>query len=68
LRYANWPDPVGKRAQLEQTNILWTLETAKWKVFGEKGAAILLEGNASTLVWRMKALKIEMMAVPVCTL
>jgi hypothetical protein len=37
-------------------------------VFGEKGAAILLEGNASTLVWRRKALKIEKMAVPVCTL
>lgn len=45
--------------ELERTNILRALETAKWKVSGEKGAASLLGLNASTLSSRMKALKIE---------
>ncbi|MBX3300950.1 MAG: sigma 54-interacting transcriptional regulator [Nitrospira sp.] len=45
--------------ELERTNILRALETAKWKVSGEKGAASLLGLNASTLSSRMKALKIQ---------
>jgi transcriptional regulator with GAF, ATPase, and Fis domain len=45
--------------QLERTNILRALDTAKWKVSGEKGAAALLGMNASTLSSRMKALKIQ---------
>ena len=45
--------------ELERTNILRALETAKWKVSGEKGAAALLGLNASTLSSRMKMLKIQ---------
>lgn len=45
--------------ELERTNILRALETAKWKVSGENGAASLLGINASTLSSRMKALKIQ---------
>ncbi|MBS0153089.1 MAG: sigma 54-interacting transcriptional regulator [Nitrospira sp.] len=45
--------------ELERTNILRALETAKWKVSGETGAAALLGLNASTLSSRMKALKIQ---------
>ncbi|MDF0665851.1 MAG: sigma 54-interacting transcriptional regulator [Nitrospira sp.] len=45
--------------ELERTNILRALQTAKWKVSGEKGAASLLGLNASTLSSRMKALKIQ---------
>ena len=44
---------------LERNNILRALETAKWKVSGETGAATLLGLNASTLSSRMKALKIQ---------
>lgn len=45
--------------ELERTNILRALDTAKWKVSGEKSAASLLGLNASTLSSRMKALKIQ---------
>ena len=44
---------------LERANILRALETTKWKVSGENGAASLLGLNASTLSSRMKALKIQ---------
>lgn len=44
---------------LERANILRALETARWKVSGEKGAAKLLRMNASTLSSRMKALGIQ---------
>jgi PAS domain S-box-containing protein len=45
--------------QLERANILRALESAGWKVSGDKGAAKLLEMNASTLSSRMKALRIQ---------
>ena len=45
--------------ELERANILKALETAQWKVSGEKGAASLLGLNASTLSSRMRALKIQ---------
>lgn len=45
--------------ELERANILRALETTKWKVSGEQGAALLLGINASTLSSRMKALKIQ---------
>lgn len=45
--------------ELERSNILRALETAKWKVSGEKGAASLLGLNASTLSSRIKTLKIQ---------
>lgn len=45
--------------ELERSNILRALETAKWKVAGEKGAASLLGLNASTLSSRIKTLKIQ---------
>lgn len=45
--------------ELERANILRALETAHWKVSGEKGAAKLLGMNASTLSSRMKVLKIQ---------
>ena len=45
--------------ELERANILRALETTKWKVAGEQGAASLLGLNASTLSSRMKALKIQ---------
>ncbi|MEP6600445.1 MAG: sigma 54-interacting transcriptional regulator [Nitrospirota bacterium] len=44
---------------LERDNILRALDTAKWKVSGERGAATLLGMNASTLSSRMKVLKIH---------
>jgi PAS domain S-box-containing protein len=44
---------------LERANILRALEAAQWKVSGEKGAAQLLNMNASTLSSRIKALRIE---------
>ena len=50
---------VKELEELERTNILRALETTKWKVSGEKGAASLLGINASTLSSRMKALKIQ---------
>ena len=50
---------VKELEELERTNILHALETTKWKVSGEKGAASLLGINASTLSSRMKALKIQ---------
>jgi PAS domain S-box-containing protein len=43
---------------LERQNILLALEQSGWKVSGEKGAAKLLDMNASTLTSRMKALGI----------
>jgi transcriptional regulator with GAF, ATPase, and Fis domain len=43
---------------MERENILRALETADWKVSGEKGAARLLGMNPSTLASRMKALGI----------
>jgi len=45
--------------ELERSNILRALGTAKWKVSGEKGAASLLGLNASTLASRIKTLKIQ---------
>ncbi len=45
--------------ELERANILRALDTAKWKVSGDKGAAALLGLNASTLSSRMKVLKIQ---------
>jgi transcriptional regulator with GAF, ATPase, and Fis domain len=45
--------------ELERANIIHTLDAAKWKVSGEKGAAKLLGVHASTLSSRMKALKIQ---------
>lgn len=45
--------------ELERSNILRALETAKWKVSGQKGAASLLGLNASTLSSRIKTLKIQ---------
>ena len=45
--------------ELERTNIMRALESAKWKVSGDNGAAKLLGINASTLSSRMKALKIH---------
>ncbi len=45
--------------ELERANLLQALETARWKVSGDKGAAKLLGMNASTLASRMKALKIQ---------
>jgi PAS domain S-box-containing protein len=45
--------------ELERANILRALDTAKWKVSGDNGAASLLGLNASTLSSRMKALKIQ---------
>lgn len=50
---------VKELEDLERANILKALETAQWKVSGEKGAASLLGLNASTLSSRMKALKIQ---------
>jgi transcriptional regulator with GAF, ATPase, and Fis domain len=44
---------------LERANILRALETANWKVSGEKGAASLLGMNPSTLSSRMKALGVS---------
>ncbi|HSE58851.1 MAG TPA: helix-turn-helix domain-containing protein, partial [Nitrospiraceae bacterium] len=44
--------------ELERANILRALETADWKVSGEKGAARLFGMNPSTLASRMKALGI----------
>jgi transcriptional regulator with GAF, ATPase, and Fis domain len=44
--------------ELERTNILRALQSAAWKVSGDKGAARLLGMNASTLSSRMKALGI----------
>jgi len=45
--------------ELERANILRALDAANWKVSGEKGAAVLLGLNASTLSSRMKVLKIQ---------
>ncbi len=45
--------------ELERTNILRALESANWKVSGEKGAAAILGMHASTLSSRMKALMIQ---------
>ncbi len=61
-RTASPPDAIlsaKELEELERTNILRALETAQWKVSGEKGAASLLGLNASTLSSRMKALKIQ---------
>jgi len=61
-RTASRPDAIlsaKELEELERANILRALETAKWKVSGEKGAASLLGLNASTLSSRMKALKIH---------
>ncbi|MET0516350.1 MAG: sigma 54-interacting transcriptional regulator [Nitrospiraceae bacterium] len=44
--------------QLERANIIRALQSAEWKVSGDKGAARLLGMNASTLSSRMKALGI----------
>lgn len=44
---------------MERENILRALETADWKVSGNKGAARLLGMNPSTLASRMKALGIS---------
>jgi PAS domain S-box-containing protein len=44
--------------QFERANIIRALQSADWKVSGEKGAARLLGMNASTLSSRMKALGI----------
>ena len=44
--------------QLERANIIRALQSADWKVSGDKGAARLLGMNASTLSSRMKALGI----------
>ncbi|MGH7258519.1 MAG: sigma-54-dependent Fis family transcriptional regulator [Nitrospiraceae bacterium] len=44
---------------LERANILRALETANWKVSGEKGAASLLGMNPSTLSSRMKTLGVS---------
>lgn len=44
---------------MERENILRALETADWKVSGDKGAARLLGMNPSTLASRMKALGIS---------
>ncbi len=49
--------------ELERANILRALETTKWKVSGEHGAAKLLGINASTLSSRMRALKIQKPAI-----
>lgn len=45
-------------AAMERENILRALDSAHWKVSGEKGAARLLGMNPSTLSSRMKALGI----------
>lgn len=45
--------------ELERNNILRALQTTKWKVSGQKGAASLLGLNASTLTSRMKSLNIQ---------
>lgn len=45
--------------QLERANIIRALQSADWKVSGDKGAARLLGMNASTLSSRMKALGIS---------
>jgi len=45
--------------QLERANIIRALQSAEWKVSGDKGAARLLGMNASTLSSRMKTLKIQ---------
>ena len=45
--------------QLERANIIRALQSAEWKVSGDKGAARVLGMNASTLSSRMKALKIQ---------
>ena len=44
---------------IEKNNIISALETSKWKVAGEDGAANLLGMKPSTLSSRMKALGIE---------
>jgi len=45
--------------EFERANIMRALDSAKWRVSGENGAAKLLGINASTLSSRMKALKIQ---------
>lgn len=44
---------------LERNNLVAALETARWKVSGDDGAAALLGVKPTTLASRMKALKIE---------
>jgi PAS domain S-box-containing protein len=46
-------------AALERKNLIRALDASGWKVSGERGAAALLELNASTLSSRMRALGIR---------
>ena len=45
--------------QLERAHILKVLESTRWQVSGEKGAAKILRLNQNTLVSRMKKLNIR---------
>ena len=49
---------AGDLRKLERDNIVAALEKTRWRVSGEKGAAVLLDMNPSTLSSRMKALGI----------
>jgi transcriptional regulator with GAF, ATPase, and Fis domain len=55
---------VREMETFERENILLALEASGWKISGDRGAASLLEMNASTLTSRMKALGISRPAGP----
>jgi transcriptional regulator with GAF, ATPase, and Fis domain len=55
---------VREMESFERGNILLALEASGWKISGDRGAASLLEMNASTLTSRMKALGISRPAGP----
>ena len=48
----------------ERDHILAALEMTEWQIYGEGGAAEMLEMNGSTLYSRMKKLGIEKKIVP----
>ena len=59
---SQYPAPiktVHQLEQLERENIIRALESAAWRVSGDKGAARLLGMNPSTLNSRIKALRIK---------
>lgn len=57
----NASDPAGLKTmdENERDHIIKVLESCNWKVFGEGGAAEILNINGSTLTSRMKKLGIE---------
>ncbi|MEL7124249.1 MAG: helix-turn-helix domain-containing protein, partial [Bacteroidota bacterium] len=56
---ANLNDYFGSFEEMQRRYLLQVLESTKWRVSGDKGAAKILDMNAKTLFAKMKKLGIE---------